>query len=258
MAFIRERFPTIYSYEPDGGPQYNSTITQTEGGQEARSPAWGSDTGFYGLSEFMLASRPLTGKWGAQTSNWTATPRGDYNALYAFWNTIAQGQNNGFLFQFWFDNYASRSKLLNTVTGQLSGDGTTITFQLCKQYTSPGGSGTSNRKIFTQLGTNTASITELLNVNQTGLPTITSTTTAPLIYADANPVSSPLTPTTAYSINTSGLVTFTTAPANASTPTATFYFDWPVRFDNNKLPISYKKGVYTLEEITLLELRDLS
>lgn len=256
MAFIDERFPTVYSYDPDGGPSFSVLINQSEGGQEARSPSWyGLDQDF-GLAEFELAERYMDGRWGMQNGGWPATARGDFNALRDFFITVAQGKANGFRFNYWWDNYASRALLVNTVTGGFTGDGTTATFQLSKQYYSPGGTASVNKKIFKQLGTHNTTVTEYLNINQTGIPNIQQVTTAPLIYASAagsTPIGN-----SHYTIDNLGLVTFLSGfiPGAGVSPTASFYFDYPVRFDVDKPPLKYTMGVFSLDTIQLVELRN--
>lgn len=256
MAFVNVRFPVPYGYDPQGGPRFSVMITQSEGGQEARSPAWGGLDTDYGLYEFELDSRPFTGAWGFQNGLWPATPRGDFNGFMAFWNTVAQGQANGFRYNYWFDNYADRAYLMNTSDGTFEGDGSTVEFQLCRQQYAEDDGITSNKKILLPIGTDAVSVTLHLNVSQTGIPDMQQVTTAPLIYANANPITPPLSNTLYTISDTSGRVIFDTAPTPGVTPTATFYFDLPVRFDNDKSPAKYKAGKFEMDSVTLLELRD--
>lgn len=144
--FIDERFPTSYSYHVQGGPKYAVMIQQAENGVEVRIPSWGGTEIDSSLSEFDLHSRDITG-------DWKGSVRGDYDAFLAFWKCVAQGQVSGFRFNNELDNYSFRSRLRNTVTGGLVGDGVTTTFQLTKEYTSPAGTTVSVKDIYKPLGT---------------------------------------------------------------------------------------------------------
>ena len=56
--------------------------------------------------------------------------------------------------------------------------------------------------------------------------------------------------------STTGVVTFTTAPAAAAVITADFEFDVPVRFDVDYLPVSFDAvGLNSIRDIALVEVR---
>lgn len=254
MAFIDERYPVAYSYNPIGGPEFSVILTQSEGGVESRIPQWGGLDYDYSLSKFDLDARDFTGEWGAMCGLWAKSPRLDYQHYLDFWRCVAQGQANGFRFQHMFDNYAYRQYLINTNTNGFEGDGTTTTFQLARQYASQTGATGVSTKVYKPLGTHATSVTEYLNVNRNGIPVIQQVTTAPLLYAN---LSTPTAlSTSVYEIDNLGKVTFDTAPLAGIKPTATFYFDYPVRFDNTVFPGSFNSGKFLLDSVTLVELRE--
>lgn len=105
-----------------------------------------------------------------------------------------------------------------------TGNGVAITFQLLKTY------GTGSRKYARDIGAPVAG-TVLVAINGT--------------------------PTTSFSLDhTTGIVTFTTAPATGSSITAGFEFDVPVRFDTDELAINlshFEAG--EVPDIPLIEVR---
>lgn len=122
-----------------------------------------------------------------------------WQALIAFFRA-RQGKAVGFRFKDWSD-YKAESVQIGV------GDDTTTDFQLVKIYTS--GAVAVSRDI-------TKPVAGTIN-----------------IYIDAVLQSSGVSIDT-----TTGIVTFTTAPANGEVVTADFEFDVPVRFDTDEMAVS--------------------
>lgn len=163
-----------------------------------------------------------------RNSNWSAA-RARYNvahgvktktqldALIAFFRA-RKGRAHGFRFKDWQD--------YQVTTAQIgTGNGSTTTFQLTKTYTS--GSQSDVRKITKPVS---GSIT---------------------VYLDG------VAQTSGVSINTTtGIVTFTSAPANGKIVTASFEFDVPVRFDTDRLSASLDQyASHSWYDIPLIEIR---
>ncbi len=139
------------------------------------------------------------------------------DALIAFFRA-RQGRAYGFRFKDWSD-YSATTQLIGSGTGALT------IFQLVKNYTS-------------------GSETFVRTVNK---PVDNSVS----IYVDS------VLQTSGVSINyATGVVTFTTPPANGLAVTATFEFDVPVRFDTDRLSVSLDSyGVNSWNNINLVEIR---
>jgi len=137
--------------------------------------------------------------------------------LIAFFRA-RRGRAYGFRFKDWAD-YSATGQAIGT------GDNATTTFQLVKTYSS--GSETVTR-----------------NVNK---PVDNSV----VIYVDDVEQSSGVS----YDATT-GVVTFSSAPATDAAITADFEFDVPVRFDNDRLSASLDSyGVNSWRDIPLVEIR---
>lgn len=140
--------------------------------------------------------------WSSARCAWNVAhgvkSKADYENLIAFFRA-RQGKAIGFRFKDWMD-YEVTGGNIGT------GDGSTTDFQLRKQY-------------------NNGSVT----VNRTITKPVSGTIS---IYVDEVEQ----TETTDYTIDVAtGIVTFTSPPANESIITADFEFDVPVRFDTDKL-----------------------
>jgi uncharacterized protein (TIGR02217 family) len=168
------------------------------------------------------------GGWEQRNINWSEA-RGQWNVgsgikaqaqldtLIAFFRA-RRGKAIGFRFKDWSD-YQASDQVIGT------GDGVETDFQLVKSYTS--GSVTVDRVI-----------------NKPVAGTVR-------IFKDAVEQMSGWTVDTA-----TGLVTFTSAPANGVVITAIFQFDVPVRFDTDQIEVnmeSYQVGSWN--NIPLVELR---
>ncbi len=167
------------------------------------------------------------GGFEQRNSNW-ANARAKYNVahgvktetqlaeLIAFFRA-RKGRAHGFRFKDWTDY---------TITGQLigTGNGTQTQFQLIKNYTS--------------------SITETRTILKPVLGTVK-------IYVNAVLQTSGVTMNT-----TTGVITFSAAPAAASTISADAEFDVPVRFDTDRLSASLDQyGSNSWLDIPLVEVR---
>lgn len=139
------------------------------------------------------------------------------DALIAFFRA-RKGRAHGFRFKDWTD-YQVSGEALGT------GDGTRTQFQLVKHYAS-------------------GSVTETRTITKPVSGTV-------LIYKNAVLQSSGVSVDA-----TTGVVTFTTAPAAGVVVTATFEFDVPVRFDTDKLSASLDAyGIHSWLDIPLVEVR---
>lgn len=139
------------------------------------------------------------------------------DALIAFFRA-RKGRAYGFRFKDWSD-YSVSGQNIGT------GDAATTTFQLVKTYSSGG-------------------ITESRTVNK---PVDNSVT----IYVNSVEQSSGVSVNT-----TTGIVTFSSPPANGLAITADFEFDVPVRFDTDRLSASLDDyQVSSWDNIPLVEIR---
>ncbi|HEX4301550.1 MAG TPA: DUF2460 domain-containing protein [Rhizomicrobium sp.] len=151
---------------------------------------------------------------------------GDLHAVIAFYEA-RQGRLHGFRYKDWSDFKSCAPDATPAPTDQPlgTGDGHTLSFQLTKTYTS-----------------GPASWTRSIAKPVAG--------TVRIAVAGAER-------TTGFSVDTTtGLVTFTTAPASGAVLTAGFEFDTPVRFDSDSLVInlaSFTAG--EIPNIPLVEIR---
>jgi uncharacterized protein (TIGR02217 family) len=206
------QFPTTLSEGYRGGPSFNTIVTETDSGHEERVSRWQS------------------ARWVYRAARDMGTVA-EANALRDFF-LARGGALNSFRFKDWLD---FTSETTGITVGSIgndqvigTGDGTTVNFQLRKQYTS--GSQTYVRTI--------------------SLPVAGTV----VIYDNGSIVGG-------WSVNTTtGLVTFSVAPAAAHVISAGFQFDVPVRFD-----VQAEQGaqfrietyqVHTLVEIPLIEVKD--
>lgn len=133
-------------------------------------------------------------------------PLGDFRAILSMWRAHF-GSLYPFRFRDWSD-YIATDEVFGT------GDGSETQFQLTVTYDPS----------FILLGAPGS----LLYVRD-----ITLLATTPVIEVDG----AVQTVTTDYTIDSSGLVTFTSPPANGKDITWTGEFDVPVRFDTDRLPV---------------------
>lgn len=150
----------------------------------------------------------------------------DLAAVVAFFEA-RNGRLYGFRWKDWGDYKSCLPSETPTVSDQVigTGDGSTTAFQLAKNYTSGG---------------------------QTWKRTITKPVAGTVTAALDG-----ITQASGWSVDTTtGLVTFTTAPANSVAVTAGFEFDVPVRFDTDQLDVTYDlERLGSITSIPLIELR---
>ena len=184
----------------------------------------------YGATGGAMFSTDIVETYGGNEQrniNWSEA-RGQWNVahgvktqsqldiLIAFFRA-RRGKAIGFRFKDWSDY---------KVTGQVlgTGNGTQTAFQLKKSYTS------------------------LVTVDRTIKKPVSGTI---LVYKDA------VLQGSGYTVDvTTGVITFTVAPANGVVVSATFEFDVPVRFDTDQIEINLESyGIGSWGNIPLVELR---
>jgi len=150
----------------------------------------------------------------------------DLAAVVAFFEA-RNGRLYGFRWRDWGDYKSCLPSQTPVASDQAigTGDGVTTAFQLVKSYTSGA---------------------------QTWTRTITKPVAGSVIVAFDG-----TTQNTGWSVDiTTGLVTFTTAPANATAITAGFEFDVPVRFDTDRLDVTHDiERLGSITSIPLIEVR---
>jgi uncharacterized protein (TIGR02217 family) len=150
----------------------------------------------------------------------------DLAAVVAFFEA-RNGRLYGFRWKDWGDYKSCLPSGTPSVTDQTigTGDGTIKTFQLVKAYSS-------------------------------GAQTWTRTITKPVAGTVTVAIDG-ISQTSDWSVDTTtGLVTFTTAPAIATAITAGFEFDVPVRFDTDRLDVTHDiERLGSITSIPLIEVR---
>jgi len=220
MSFAEIQFPTDVSYGSRGGPGFNTNIVVTDGGSEERVARWQS------------AKRQYDVRYGIKSPDQMSKVKDFFLAR--------TGALIGFRYKDWQD-YDSTAKghsyisdgssvsVTNTDQQLGSGDGSTTRFQLIKRYND-------------------------------GLQTVIRNITKPVagtVVVALNGVNQ----TTGWTVDTTtGLITFTSAPALGVTVTAGFQFDTPVRFgadaDKSLMASQDDFGYGSLEPIPLQEIPD--
>ena len=182
-------------------PRYKTEVITSDDGTEYRNSRWA-----YPLLSFEFNVEPgIIGE---------ATMEAFRDLFYA-----AGGMAEAFLFRDWSD-YAGEDQLIGT------GDGSTTTFQLIKNYTR--GAVTRQRKI-TRLIADTAVI-YVNGVEQMSGVTVNEDT---------------------------GLVTFSLAPGSGAEVTADFQFLLPVRFDDDSLQLlSLSRDLIQPVSVVLMQIKE--
>ena len=202
--FDEVRLPTNIDFGVTGGAGWSTDIVELFSGFEQRNQNWSSTRYQYSLSYSIKTKTQI-------------------DEIVSFFRA-RRGRRTGFRFRDWSDFY---------VYGQVlgTGDGSNVTFQFIKTYTS--GAVTDVR-----------TITKIVaNGNQVY--------TVPKIYLNG------VLQVSGYSINyNTGVLVFVSAPGNAVVVSADFEFDVPVRFDIDKLPVrqEYNKEFY-IDSIPLIEVK---
>lgn len=201
-SFIEYQFPQGISYGSSGGPVYNTTVNITKSGMETRQVNWPSSRHKYNAT------------YGIRNQV-------DFDAILKLFHAC-QGRAVGFRYKDWSDFKSCDVTGTPSATDQLigTGDGSTTTFQLVKNYTV--GGVTVTRKIRKPVTV----LVALNDVAQGSGWTLDTTT---------------------------GIVTFTNTPGNGVSVKAGYEFDVPVRFDVDELSIVLSKPQLCQTDIHLIE-----
>ncbi len=209
MAFHEVRFPASLSFGSVGGPERRTEIVALTNGHEERRTPWAHSRRRYDAG---LGLRSLD----------------DVAVLIAFFEARG-GQLHGFRWKDWAD-YTSGSPVVGPAfQDQLVGigDGRTVSFALCKTYSS--GPGSYARPI-----TKPVAGSVLMGVGGVELK------------EDVH-----------YTVDIeSGVVTFSVPPGPDAEVTAGFQFDVPVRFDTDRIAVtvsSFQAG--DLPNVPIIEVR---
>ncbi len=207
MGFHEVRFPDNISRGARGGPERRTQIVELTSGDEERNASWANSRRRYDVA------------YGVRRADDLAT-------VVAFFEA-RNGRLYGFRYKDWADYKSCLPSQQPTPTDQGlgTGDGTAVTFQLAKTYTS--GSQAWTRPV--------------------AKPVAGS---AQVALDGAEQVSG-------WSIGTStGLVTFDAPPVAGVLVTAGFEFDVPVRFDSDTLDVSLDiERLGSITSIPLVEIR---
>lgn len=114
---IKERFPEAISYGSSGGPNYNTTVVDSQNGRRKKNINWE-----YPLHTYNVA-------YGVKTME-------EMHELLRFFH-IAEGRAHTFLYKDWADYNSTIPGQPTSSSDQLLGigDGSTRDFQLVKNYT---------------------------------------------------------------------------------------------------------------------------
>ncbi len=207
MAFHEVRFPDNISRGARGGPERRTQIVELTSGDEERNASWANSRRRYDVA------------YGVRRAD-------DLAAVVAFFEA-RNGRLYGFRYKDWADYKSCLPSQRPTPTDQGlgTGDGTAVTFQVAKIYTS--GSQAWTRPV-------TKPVAGSVQVALDGMEQ-----------------------TTGWSIDTTtGLVTFEAAPGAGVLVTAGFEFDVPVRFDTDTLDVTLDlERLGSITSIPLLEIR---
>jgi uncharacterized protein (TIGR02217 family) len=207
MSFDEIELPLRVGFGSKGGPNFSTEIVVVDSGYERRNQNWSQ------------ARRVFDARAGVRSASDAAT-------LLNFFHARA-GRARGFRLKDWSDyssaadNISAPSFADQTIA---TGDGTTVTFQLVKNYGSGG---------------------------ITHVRTIAKPVAGSVIIGVGGAALS-----TGWSVDTTtGLATFATAPAIGQAITAGFLFDVPVRFDTDYLSLSAENYAAYQADVPLVEVR---
>lgn len=207
MAFDEIELPLRVGFGSGGGPSFSTEILVIDSGYERRNQNWSQ------------ARRVFDARTGVRSAS-------DVGALLNFFHARA-GRARGFRLRDWSD-YTTASDGVSTPTFNdqmiAVGDGTSVVFQLIKNYSS---GGITHQRMITKPVTGSI----VIGVNGVQM-------------------------TSGWSIDTTtGLVTFATAPASGQNVTAGFQFDVPVRFDTDQLSVTAENYAMSKADIPIVEVR---
>ncbi len=207
MAFDEIQMPLRVGFGSSGGPAFSTEVVVIDSGYERRNQNWSQ------------ARRVYDARTGVRSA-------ADVGVMLNFFHARA-GRARGFRLKDWSDFATASDGASSTLWSDQTigtGDGTSVTFQLCKNYTS--GSNTHQRLISKPVS---GSVTIGVNGTQVSSGWSVDTTT--------------------------GIVTFVTPPANGRAVTAGFQFDVPVRFDTDQLALSADNYAMYKSDIPIVEIR---
>lgn len=234
MAFIERELPRAFSINAIGGPGYMTDVKAGDSGFEQRNQRWDAP-----LASWNIA-------FSGKDQTW-------YDALQNFFHAV-RGKANSFR-MFWHADFQAEGEFV------ADGDGTTQAFQLQKTYAA-GFDG------FAQVRAIQKPITSAV-LDYLGNPLDDTVQ----VFRTRNGATTTLTPVTDYALDeTTGVVTFTTAPRSAAQNVAASAgtladiitwsgeFHWPVRLDIDqlqpKLLTPADGGIrFTVDNLTLKEVR---
>lgn len=211
MAFHEVRFPSDISKGAQGGPRRRTEIVMVGSGFEERNQRWADSRRFYDAA------------YGIHTGD-------DIYAVLEFFEE-RRGRFHGFRWKDHGDYKSCYPSDTIAFTDQTigTGDGSTVAFQLTKQYGLSFAPYSRNVK-------KPVSGTVLIGV-------------AGVLQTE----------TTDYTVDhTTGIITFTAGsiPSLSAAVTAGYEFDVPARFDTDDLIIQYEhEGVATIDTVPIAEIR---
>lgn len=207
MAFDEIQFPLKAGYSSSGGPSFLTEVITINGGYERRNQVWGQ------------ARRKFDARTGVHSNV-------DAIILGAFFQARA-GRARGFRLRDWSDCTSASDGISAPAFGDQgigTGDGSTVSFQLVKNYSS-------------------SSVTHQREIRKPVEGTV--------VIGVAGVQSS-----SGWSVDTTtGIVTFVTAPAGGAVITAGYQFDIPVRFDTDQLKVVTEDKSLVRTEIPIIEIR---
>jgi uncharacterized protein (TIGR02217 family) len=207
MSFDEIEIPLHVSFGSSGGPGFSTEVVVIDSGYERRNQNWSQ------------ARRSFDAKTGVRSA-------ADVGTLLAFFHARA-GRARGFRLKDWSD-FTSAGDGTSTPTWSdqaiATGDGTTLMFQLVKNYTSDA----------------------VTHVRTIAKPISGSV----VVGVNGAQVSS------GWSVDTTtGLVTFASAPPASQPITAGYQFDVPVRFDTDQLSLTAQNFRMYKADIPIVEVR---
>jgi uncharacterized protein (TIGR02217 family) len=226
MSFLEIEFPRKLALGAVGGPGYSTIVNAAFSGYEQRNQNWSQSRA----------------QW---TVSYESKPLADYQQLLAYFHAV-RGMANGFRL-FDLTDYSGTGQFIAT------GDGSTVTFQLQKTYTFPLADYQVIRPVQKPLTSFVTdyygnALTDTVNVY---LNAALKTHSAGYHTAAGHD----------YTLDeTTGLLTFATAPALGVIVTADYQYHFPVRFDLDDLQTTYKTGInagtiVTVTGLKLIEVR---
>lgn len=237
-AFVEDRFPLDISFGASGGPQYRTTVVTTTSGFETRTVNWSVARGKWNVSHGLKTIEQL-------------------DPLVAFYRA-RRGKAIGFRFRDWTDYASDMASVHGSVQQQAdpltmppdgsmtpiafgTGTGVATDFQLSKTYQSPGGDDPIVRDIRKPVSS--------------GTPQAADPNAVVRIY-DAGTLQTEGAGNDYVIDTTTGIVSFTVAPANGNALTWDGLFDIPVRFDTDEFNVTIEHfDTHNWPAIDVVELR---